>query len=490
MTGNVLVAGAGPTGLLLACELALAGVPVTVVERRTAIAEMSQGMAIHGRSMQLLASRGLAERISPEETFPWPRTPFSMMWLNLETVSELDFTIAYPQWRTERLLEGRAAELGVDLRRGVELTGVRQDADGVTVTVRTGTGEDELRAGYLVACDGRDSTVRRLTEVPTTGSAPGYFGVLADVDASEGGGNLMFEAGLYPTGLFGALPIDGSTLRLMTVEFGERPEPATDEVTVDELRAAIGRVLGKEPDIAQTRWLSRFAGATRLATTFRQQRILFAGDAARTLFFSGTQGLHAGLEDALNLGWKLAASVKATAPERLLDTYHDERHGASERLRMHADSVQALMHPLERIGELRELVGELLQFDDVNRFLLQLPTHSRYEMPGMPAHPLLGTRVPDIELTTPDGEISLARTLHDGRAVLVDLSGGTLTPQALAGWADRLRVVSAEPVADLAATCLLIRPDGCVAYAAEAAADTELLRAALTHWLGGPITED
>jgi 2-polyprenyl-6-methoxyphenol hydroxylase-like FAD-dependent oxidoreductase len=492
MQRTVVIAGGGPTGLMLAGELALAGVRPVVIERRPEPAAASQGMTLHGRSVELLAQRGLAERIREEDRFLWPRTPFSMLWLDLKTVDEVDHTFIHHQWRTERLLEGRAAELGVEIRRGHEVVAFEQDADGVTVTVRSAAGdEDTIRAGYLVACDGGKSVVRRLAGIAFEGNSPGFYGVLGDVPVAEAGDHL-FDAGVYPAGLFGAMPIDPAFLRLMTVEIDAQPPPAGTPVTVDELRDSIERVIGKTPAIGQTLWLHRFDGATRLAERYRDGRVFLAGDAAHTLFFSGTAGLNAGLQDAVNLGWKLAAALQGWAPDHLLDSYHEERHPIGVQLCDHADAVLALMHPLQNVAELREIVAELLQFEEVSRYLLRLPTATRYPMdyPGRPAdkeaHPLLGTHVPDAPLVTSAGPGSVARTLHAGRAVLLDLSGGALPHGAVGGWADRLDVVVADPSGDLAATCVLIRPDGYVAFAADGDVDTDGLRLALDRWLGAP----
>lgn len=490
MSGMVVIAGGGPTGLTLAGELRLAGVTVCVIEPRTERPQMSQGMAIHTRTLEALGHRGLRERIGDEEIFQWPRTPFSMLWLDMEKASPRDFTHAFPQWRTERLLLDRAEELGADIRRGHRVDDFRQDETGVTVTVRHGAESYELRCDYLVGADGAESQVRKLAGIEFTALGKGYYGVFGDMDLKPGE---VFDAGVYSAGIFGAMPLDLEVVRLMTLEFTvERPSDDVP-VTKEELASAIGRITGTVPELGEMRWLQRFGAPTRLAERYRQGRVLLAGDAAHSLFISGTQGLNTGIHDALNLGWKLAATLNGWAPDNLLDTYQAERHPVGQRMTWHAQTAQALLHPLEKVGQLRELIGKLLGFEDASRHMLQLPTRVRYPLgpadgtDANPDHPLLGTFLPDTPLTRADGgTTSLSWLLQAGRGILLDLSGGTLGD--LDGWTGRVDVVAVKADPEIGATSLLVRPDGYVAHADAGTPDRAALRAALTRWFGEPTS--
>ncbi|MFI5747247.1 FAD-dependent monooxygenase [Streptomyces sp. NPDC051644] len=483
MSRTVVIAGAGPVGLVLAGELALNGVDTVVVERRAESAEDSQGMAIHGRSLQFLRRRGLGEGLAGQGMWAWPRTPFAFFWLDLETVGEQDYTFALPQWRTERLLEERAGALGVDIRRGQEIVDARQDADGVRVTVRKQDGDTyEVKGAYLVGCDGPDSTVRELAGIDFPAAGQSYYGVLGDVTLAEGASD-QFDSGLLPGGIFGALPLQPGQLRLMAIQFDREPQGPEVPVTVDELRTSIERIAGSAPEIGTVHWLSRFGGRNRLAEQYRNGRILLAGDAAHVQFISGSQGLNTGIQDAANLGWKLAATVRQQAPEGLLDTYHSERHPVAERGRTHAMAQMALLNPLDRMGPLRELFDELLVHGEVNRKLLQMATETRYDMGGAEpdAHPLLGAVVPDAELNTPTGPTSVAQALSSGRGLLLDFGGGAELDEGLT---DRIEFVTASPVPEIDATVLLVRPDGHVAHVDRTGTDHEGLRSAVKVWFG------
>lgn len=484
MSHDVIIAGAGPTGLMLACELGLAGVRTVVTDPRRDTGTVSAGMGIHGRSLELLTQRGLDDRIG-DEIFVWPRTPFAFLWLDLESADKADLTFAYPQWRTERLLEERARELGVDIRRGHQVTGFTQDANGVSVDVRGGDGLYRITAAYLVGCDGARSIVRECASIGFPASGPSYYGVTGDVRLA-GGADGGLDVGLHPAGLFGALPLQPDMPRLMTIEFGREPPGPEVQVTVDELTASVARVTGKEPGIAEATWLHRYGGANRLADRYRDGRVFLAGDAAHTVFISGTQALNTGLQDAVNLGWKLAAAVHGWAPPGLLDSYHDERYPVGERMRDHARAQMALMHPLDAVGALRDLFGQILSFQEANRYLVQMPTLIAYPPADADTHPLVGARVPDVDLATPDGVVPLLRTLRDGRGVLVHLTTDSATVLDIGGWKDRVDVVTARPLPELGAATVLVRPDGHVAYADAAGTDERGLRSALATWFGTP----
>ncbi|WP_433261709.1 FAD-dependent monooxygenase [Actinosynnema sp. CS-041913] len=476
MTATVVVAGGGPVGLMLAAELRLADVPVLVVEPKARIEEHSAGMAVHGRTLQLLERRGLADELRAQGMFAWPRTPFGLLWLDISDAGPEELTYGIPQWRTETVLERRAVELGAEVRRGHRVVAFRQDADGVTVTVRATDGaEQEVRASYLVGCDGADSEVRALAGIgqadhPTSA----YRGVFGDVELVEGE---QFDAGLHDDGVFGAIPVAPGVLRFMTIEWGSRPEPADGSVTEDDLVAAVERVTGTAPKLRGTGFVARFGRQSTVADRFRDGRVFLAGDAAHVSFVSGTQGLNAGLQDAANLGWKLAAAVTDRAPEGLLDTYEAERRPVALRACDHARAQMALMHPLSKVGPLRDLLDRMLRIGEAGRLLLRMPTLARYPEPGPGDHPLIGEPVPNYPLLTEQGETTVARAMASGRALLV--SSADRSPAA--ELPDGVGAVRAKPLQEVDADFLLVRPDGHVAYAGN---DSDALATALRTWFG------
>jgi 3-(3-hydroxy-phenyl)propionate hydroxylase len=490
MSDTVIIAGGGPAGLMLACELRLAGAPATVLEPRTERPEMSAGMAIHGRTLETFRRRGLAGRIRDEDISQWPLTPFALLWLDMSAAPDIDHTYAFPQWRTERLLAGRAAELGADIRAGHELVGLRQDETGVTVDARSGAGSYQLRGAYLVGCDGRESRVRELAGIEFPARGDTYHGMFGDLVISPDIDD-QFSAVIQDGGVFGAMPLDARILRLMTLEFGVEPPAAGTPVTEDELMDAIERISGHRPAVRGLRAMSRFGGPTRLAASYRAGRVFLAGDAAHSLFISGTQGLHTSIHDAVNLGWKLAAAVTGWAPDGLLDSYQAERLPVGERMAWHAHASLAMLHPLGRVSQLRELVSRLLTFEDANRHLLRMTTEVAYSWPdtvtaaGVPAHPLLGRMVPEVAVGAADGTDPVDRALRAGRGVLLDLSGGAADISGAAAWAGRVDIAAVAPAPGLDAASLLIRPDGYVAYAGTDP-DSAGLSTALATWFGEP----
>jgi 2-polyprenyl-6-methoxyphenol hydroxylase-like FAD-dependent oxidoreductase len=490
MSRTVVISGAGPAGLMLAGELALAGVPAVVLERRPEPAGVSAGMAVHGRTLELFKRRGLRDAIRPEDIFPWPRTPFALLWLNMEGARDEDYTYAFPQWRTERLLEQWAVGLGVDLRRGHEVADLVQDDEGVTVGVTDERGgRYEVRGGWLAACDGADSRVRELAGIGSEQKGPGYYGVLGDLELTEGA-DRQFDAGVHPDGVFGAIPLSADTVRLMTLEFDVDAPGPQEPVTAEELAARIGRITGRAPKLGRLTWLSRFGGPTRLAERFRDGRVLLVGDAAHSMFVSGTHGLNAALHDAANLGWKLAAEINGWAPPGLLDSYQQERRAVADQLCRHANASMALLYPYKRVAALRELVDRLIGFDQVNRHLLEITTEARYPLPGDPQdHPLIGAPVPDATLALADGRSSVAEAMRGGRALLLDLSEGTAAVGDAAGWADRVDTVVAKAAPELPAAVVLVRPDGHIAYASNTGDDRAGLLSALRTWFGDPAVK-
>ncbi|WP_086666186.1 FAD-dependent monooxygenase [Lentzea kentuckyensis] len=485
MTDTVIIAGAGPTGLVLAYELGLAGVDTVVLERRAEPREDAPGVAINAGVIELLGQRGLVEPLRATG-ISMPTAQFALLPLDANRLPEQhESTILILQSRVEQELEKSAAGVGVHVRRDHEVIAATQDTDGVTVTVRTPEGERTLRGAYLVGCDGRDSRVRALAGIAFPGVDPDFHGLIGDIEVQptdlrpELMGVRYCDSGDHYLGA----PLAPGVFRVLTAEF-DKPAP-DGEPGFDELAAAVHRLTGVELRGGPVRWLHRFGNPTKNAEQYQNGRILLAGDAAHVHFPLNGQGLQTGIHDAVNLGWKLAAAISGRAPAGLVETYHRERHPIGDWVCTNVRAQVELCHPPEKAAPIREVLSRLIGLDEVNRYLIELVTGLgvTYPMPG-PAHPLLGRRVRDFSLSTTDGQTSVARTLHAGRGVLLDLSGADrLTAE---GWQDRVDVVRAAPVDALPATALLLRPDGHVAWAATGEPDPATLHEALGHWFGAP----
>ncbi|MER7247541.1 FAD-dependent monooxygenase [Kribbella sp. NPDC000426] len=458
---DVLIAGAGPTGLMLAYELALAGVDVTVVERLETRIEQTKGGSLQARTAEVLDLRGLLGPIQAREL---PREQVGGHFAGLPVSLDASawntrhpYPISVPQWIVEEELESAAIARGVRVRRGLDVSAVSQDSDGVTVTA----GGEVFRARYLVACDGAHSTVRKLLDVPFPGRPGTFRAVLTDVRLSSVSDEVPATAGHFSTMTKQAGEYWG-----MLVPVGEGKYRFTfgrDGVaSPDETAHALNVLYGEETRIAEVLNSSEFGDATRQLESYRFGRILFAGDAAHIHPPFGGQGLNLGVQDAFNLGWKLAAAVRGTAD--LLDTYQTERHPVAARVLRHtaAQRVFALPGPSEDVVELREIFTDLMRLPDTNRYLAGM-------MSGLDAP----DRIPDFELVTGDGPVWLSSLLHSGRGLLLDF-GDCDWPE---GWADRVDVLQVKP--DGEHDALLIRPDGLLCWSGEADLVT-----ALTTWFG------
>ncbi|MGO1052536.1 FAD-dependent monooxygenase [Crossiella sp. CA198] len=484
MDVDVVVAGAGPTGLMLAGELALAGVRVLVLERREAPQRDSRALSLHPRSVELMDLRGIAEgflaRGQPVPGWHFAGLPTGLNFADLD--SPHPYSLFLAQSHTEELLAARTAELGVRPRRGHAVTGLRQDVDSVEVEVRGPDGDYLVRAGFVVGCDGGRSVVRQAGGIGFPGSDSTFSAMLGDFAVA--GPAAVRRAGEH--GVLAA-PLGDGVTRFVLPDAERMRVPVSEPVTEAEFLAALRRATGSTLGVARPRWLSRFGNATRLADRYRHGRVLVAGDAAHIHFPAAGQGLNVGLQDAMNLGWKLAAEIKGWAPAGLLDSYHAERHPVGQRV---VDNTMAqtlllelmLMPEYRRpVAALRAVLDDLLGIEEVNLRLAGgiSALDTRY---GTAAEPLVGARMPDVVVGEGRRVYELVR---DGRFVLLDFAGDG----EVAGWADRVRGVRARMPAGHPALAgvraVLVRPDGHVAWVsrAETGAGREQ---ALREWVGAP----
>lgn len=498
MHTDVIICGAGPTGLMLAAELRLAGVRVTVLERLAEPTGQSRGLGFTARAMEVFDQRGLLAAFrhpaaSPLGHFGGLRFDYSILPGSHFGARDV------PQSRTEAVLEQWARGLGVDIRRGWELLELSDDdttgdGDGVTVLVASPAGQRRLRAAYLVGCDGGQSIVRRLAgfEFPGTPATRGMY--LADI----------VGAGIRPrplgerlaAGMVMAAPLSPGVDRIIVCPHDAPAVERTHAVPFAEVAAAWQRITGESIAQHTATWVSSFSDASRQASEYRRGRVLLAGDAAHIHLPAGGQGLSVGVQDAVNLGWKLAATVRGWAPPVLLDTYHHERHPVGVRLLVNTGAQNLLFLGGAEAAPLRDLFGELLAIDDVRRHLSGMTSglDIRYDTGGIGDDgdqdtALLGRRLPPQPLRAADGTAtSTVRLLHPARGVLLDLADDPRARAAAAGWTDRVDVHTVRPRDPGAfgdATALLVRPDGHVVAAPRGG--PRALTPALTRWFGAPL---
>ena len=484
MDPEVIVVGAGPAGLMLAGELRLAGVRVTLLERLAARTGESRGLGFTARTMEIFDQRGLLSRfgdieISTQGHFGGLPVDFGL----LDGAHQAAKSV--PQSHTESVLEQWVTELGADIRRGHEVLTITDGDDRVTAEVRGPGGVVRLSARYLVGCDGGRSTVRKAAgfEFPGTPATMEMF--LADVKGLDLEPRMIGET--LPGGMVMVGPLPGGVTRLIVCERGTPPQRRTAPPEYDEVAGAWKRLTGDDISHGEPVWVSAFGDATRQVTRYRRGRVMLAGDAAHIHLPAGGQGMNTSIQDAVNLGWKLAAVVRGRSPEHLLDSYHDERFPVGERLLLNTQAQGLLFLSGPQMKPLRQVLAELIRHPEVSRHLAGMVSglEIRYDVGGG-ANALLGYRMPHVALTGDVGSSTVA--LHPGRGVLLDLADNAALRNRAADWRDRVDVVTAQPAGEpdrrrlAGSAAVLIRPDGHVVWAAPGSHSD--LPAALDRWFG------
>ena len=480
----VVIAGGGPTGMMLAAELTLAKVDVVIVERRAGRElDGSRAGGLHARTIEVLDQRGIADRfLSAGQVMQV--AGYSGIPLDISDFpTRHNYGLALWQNRIEEILAAWVDELGVPIHRGRTVTGFARDDTGVTVELSDG---QSLRAAYLVGCDGGRSLIRKTAGIEFAGWDPSTSCLTAEVEMDE-----EPELGVHRDGkgIHAIGRLDGATRLRVVVR--EEHVGQTAEPTLGDLSRLLVAVRGTDYGLRSATWISRFTDMTRQAVSYREGRVLLAGDAAHVHFPVGGQGLNTGLQDAVNLGWKLAQVVKETSPDSLLDTYHAERHPVAARVLRTTMAATALARSDDRIDALRDTMADLLSMDEPRRRYAAMMSGLDIHYDLGEGHPLLGRRMPDLDLVTAGGPLRVFTLLHDARPVLLNLGepGGF----DIAPWGDRVQLVDAEyagawelPVSGAvpAGAAVLIRPDGHVAWVGDG---TDVgLRDALIRWFGPP----
>jgi len=477
----VVIAGGGPTGMMLAAELALAGIDVAIVERRASQdRDGSRAGGLHARTIEVLDQRGIAGRFLAEgqtmqiQGFAGIRLDIS------DFPTRHNYGLALWQIHFERILAAWVSELGVPITRGCEVTGFTQDDGGVDVGLSDG---QSLRAAYLVGCDGGRSAVRKAAGIGFPGWDPTTSWLIAEAKTTEEPvfGLRREGGGIGPAG-------DGERIRVVLTE---QPPVAGREPTLQDLSEGLIAAYGTDFGVHSPTWISRFTDMTRQAESYRAGRVLLAGDAAHVHPPQGGQGLNTGVQDAVNLGWKLAQVVSGTSPDSLLDTYHAERHPVAARVLRNTMAQVALTETGARTDALRDIMTGLLGLDEPRKQIAGMVCGLDIHYDLGEGHPLLGRRMPDLDLVTAGGPVRVYSLLHGARPVLLNLGepgGLDLTP-----WAGRVQLAEAAyagawelPVLGevTAPAAVLVRPDGYVAWVGDVTGPG--LADALTTWFGPP----
>ncbi len=467
---DVIVVGGGPTGFMLAGELRLHGVRVLVLEKDAEPAKYVRALGLHVRSIEVMDQRGLLERFLALGK----KHPVGGIFAGITKPARLDtahnYILGIPQTVIDRLLNEHAVEVGAEVRRGCEVVGLSQDDDGVTAELADGT---RVRSRYLVGCDGGRSTVRKLLGVGFPGEPSTVETLLGEMEIGVPAETLaaaMTE--VRKTQLrFGAMPLGDGTYRVIVPAEGVTDDRSTAP-TFEEFKQQLQVIAGTDLGVHSPRWLSRFGDATRQAEQYRVGRVLLAGDAAHIHPPTGGQGLNLGIQDAFNLGWKLAAELSGWAPEGLLDSYHAERHPVAAAVLENTRAQMQLMSTQPGPVAMRRLLEELMDFEEVNRFLLEKITAIGVRYDFGEGHALLGRRMRDVSLKRG----RLYELMHAGRGLLLDQTGRL----SVAGWADRIDHVI-DVSEELSVPAVLLRPDGHVAWVGD---DQQDLVGHLPRWFG------
>lgn len=472
---DVIIAGGGPTGMMLAAELRLHDVRVVVLEKEEEPTDVVRALGLHMRSIEVMDQRGLLERFLARGT-QYPVGGFFAA-IPKPPPDELDsahpYVLGIPQPTTDRLLTERAVELGAEIRRGRELVGLGQDDQGVTAELADGT---RLRSRYLVGCDGGRSAVRKLLGVGFPGEPSTAETLLGEMEVTEDPETIAATvAEVRRTQLrFGVGSLAGDGVYRVVVPARGVTDDRAVRPTLEEFRQQLRAHAGTDFGVHSPRWLSRFGDATRQAERYRSGRVLLAGDAAHVHPPVGGQGLNLGIQDAFNLGWKLAAEVRGWAPRGLLDSYHAERHPVAADVLDNTRAQMQLMSAEPGAVAVRRLVSELMDFEEVNRHLIEKITAIGVRYDFGEGHELQGKRLRDVGLKRG----RLYELMHGGRGLLLDGTGRL----SVAGWADRVdHVVDGSEELDVPA--VLLRPDGHVAWIGD---DQRDLVGQLPRWFGAP----
>jgi 3-(3-hydroxy-phenyl)propionate hydroxylase len=475
----VVIAGGGPTGMMLAAELTLAGSDVLIVERRPSFKlESSRSRGLHSRTIEVLDQRGVVDRFLAEgkamQVQAFAGVPMDIS----DFPTRHNYGMALLQSHFERILAGWLDELGVPFLRERQVTGFTQDDSGVDVTLSDGT---SLRAQFLVGCDGGRSAVRKAAGIEFAGWDPTTRWIIAEVEMEE-----KPEFGLRGGGGIGPAEEGRVGVTLIVPDLD-----STDEPTLQDVRDALIRVDGKDYGVHSPHWISSFTDMTRQAVAYRSGRVLLAGDAAHVHAPMGGQGLNIGVQDSVNLGWKLAQVVTGTSPVSLLDTYHAERHPVAARVLQNTMAQRAVGANDERTVALRGILAEVLRMDQPRKHIAAMISGLDVAYDLGEGHPLLGRRMPDLDLVIANSTVRVYELLHGAKPVLLNF--GEAGGLDIAPWADRVQLVDASyagawelpVVGEVAApSAVLIRPDGHVAWVGEGS--DAGLRDALTTWFGSP----
>ncbi|OKH96213.1 FAD-dependent monooxygenase [Streptomyces uncialis] len=490
---DVIVVGAGPTGLMLAGELRLAGVRTLVLDRLAEPMRQSRALGFSARTIEEFDQRGLLPGFGELATIPVGH--FGGLPIDFRVVEGGSYGArGKPQSLTEGVLNGWATGLGAEVYREHEVTGLTQDEDGVTLDVVTPDGTKRLRARYAAGCDGGRSKVRNLAGVDFPGTDPTLELWFADVAGLQL--RPRFSGERVPGGMVMVLPMGPEMNRVVVHERGGERQ-GDGPPSFEEVAAAWNRLTGEDISGGKPLWTSYTTDASRQAAEYRKGRVFLLGDAAHIHLPVGAQGMSAGIGDAMNLGWKLAAALRGDATTELLDTYHGERHPVGARILANTLAQRILYLSGDELDPMREVMTELLAYEEVQKLLVGMVTglDIRYDV-GAGGHPLLGRRLPDTELTgdfAPSGTANAFQLLHAGRGFLLDLRDDEELRAAAAPWTGRIDVVTprSRPQGALAdVEAALVRPDGYLAWIGSGGSGTAGLTDALGRWFGAPGDHD